>query len=121
MGTTNYILQLNEAGINDIDRVGGKNASLGEMLQNLKLLGIDIPFGFIVVADAYYRFIKYNQLDVLISTLISATDVDDLAQLKQCGGTIRRLIRDGEFPEEIKMQVADAYDALCAYYQKNGC
>jgi len=118
METTNYILQLNEAGINDIDRVGGKNASLGEMLQNLKLLGIDIPFGFIVVADAYYSFIKYNKLDVFISTIIAQTNVDDLEQLKRCGGTIRGLIRDGKFPDDIKTQIAGAYTALCAYYDK---
>ena len=71
METASYILPLNEAGLADIDKVGGKNASLGQMHQNLELLGINIPFGFIITAEAYYTFIEYNRLDKLIAGLIA--------------------------------------------------
>ncbi|PTQ94081.1 phosphoenolpyruvate synthase [Mucilaginibacter yixingensis] len=114
-----YTLKLNEAGLNDIDKVGGKNASLGQMLQNLGLLGINIPFGFIITAQAYYDFITHNHLTTHITNLISKTDVNDLVQLKQCGRTIRGLIRDGHFPQSMRTEVINAYADLCNYYGKN--
>lgn len=117
MKTDSYILPLNEAGLADIDKVGGKNASLGQMLQNLELLGINIPFGFIITAQAYYTFIEYNHLDKLIAGLIAHTDVDDLGQLKQCGRNIREMIREGRFPKELKSQITKAYASLSAYYK----
>lgn len=119
MNTANYILKLNEAGIDDIDRVGGKNASLGEMLQHLDELGIDIPFGFIITAQAYYDFLKYNGLDQAIAHIIHKTNVDDLAQLQQCGNTVRKLIGEGHFPDALRLQIERAYDSLCKYYRKN--
>lgn len=118
MKAANYILKLNEAGLNDIDLVGGKNASLGQMLQNLETLGINIPFGFIITAQAYYTFIEHNGLNQSISKLINDTDVDDLAQLKNCGQQIRTLIRAGKFPAAIESQIIGAYKNLCAYYKK---
>jgi pyruvate,water dikinase len=118
MKTANYILKLNQAGINDIDKVGGKNASLGQMLQNLDELGINIPFGYIITADAYYSFIKHNKLDNFIAELISLTDVDDLDQLKHCGHTVREVIRNGHFPQLLQEQIIAAYGDLCRYYDK---
>lgn len=119
MMAKNYILKLNEASLNDIDKVGGKNASLGQMLQNLGLLGINIPFGFIVTAEAYYEFISHNHLNTHITNLIKKTDVNDLMQLKQCGRTIRGLIREGRFPQTMRTQITTAYAELCNYYGKN--
>src|SRR6202012_4049785 len=92
-----FTLKLNEASLSDINKVGGKNASLGEMLQNLSVQGINIPGGFIVTAGAYYKFIKFNELDNAIKNIISVTDVNDLKQLKKCGAAIRKLIRNGSF------------------------
>lgn len=119
MKSANYILKLNEAGIGDIDKVGGKNASLGEMLQNLGELGVDIPFGFIITAEAYYRFIEYNKLDNVISEIISKTDVDELDQLKECGRSVREMINNGHFPDLLRSQIEVAYDRLCKYYKKD--
>lgn len=119
MKTTNYTLKLDEACLQDIELVGGKNASLGEMLQNLSLLGIRIPYGFIITAEAYYDFISHNHLDISIGQLISKTDVNDLSQLKQCGSTIREQIRNGKFPKLMEYQIDKAYTNLCNHYAKN--
>ena len=62
MKSTNYILKLEEVGHDDVPIVGGKNASLGEMLQNLPELGINIPAGFVVTVAAYKKFIELNKL-----------------------------------------------------------
>ena len=59
----NFTLPLKNVGINDIPLVGGKNASLGEMLQKLTALGVTIPDGFVVTVDAYYEYVKHNDLD----------------------------------------------------------
>jgi pyruvate,water dikinase len=67
-----YTLQLNEVGIHDIDRVGGKNASLGEMLQNLSSIGINIPNGFVITVAAYNKFIEYNNLEGIITHIVNS-------------------------------------------------
>ena len=66
-----FILGLHEAGMEDMARVGGKNASLGEMIQHLAALGIRIPAGFIITVEAYQVFISYNQLEDKISSLMA--------------------------------------------------
>ncbi|MGH2565975.1 MAG: PEP/pyruvate-binding domain-containing protein, partial [Ginsengibacter sp.] len=63
MKKNKYILNLNEVSIGDIETVGGKNASLGEMLQHLTELGVNIPNGFVVTVAAYQNFIEYNNLE----------------------------------------------------------
>jgi len=70
MKSTSLILNLNEVGMQDLEIVGGKNASLGEMIQNLSALGIAIPGGFIVTVKAYREFTSYNKLDQIIPELI---------------------------------------------------
>ena len=69
-----YILELSQVGINDIETVGGKNASLGEMIQNLSVLGIKIPNGFVVTVAAYREFLEYNNLESTISHIINSID-----------------------------------------------
>ncbi len=59
-----YIRELSEVGINDIETVGGKNASLGEMIQNITSLGINIPNGFVITVAAYREFLQYNRLEI---------------------------------------------------------
>ena len=66
-----FILELSQVGIGDIEIVGGKNASLGEMIQNLALLGINIPNGFVVTVAAYREFLKYNNLEGTIRLIIN--------------------------------------------------
>lgn len=119
MKAEKFILKLVEASITDIDLVGGKNASLGEMLQHLGSRGIMIPDGFIVTAEAYYQFISYNQLDSIIDDIVNATDIEDLQQLSACGSQVRKLIQDGRFPAIMEDQMTNAYKALCLQYSQH--
>ena len=73
-----YILNLNEDLLSDLELVGGKNASLGEMIQNLSKLGVNIPGGFAITVEAYWEFISFNKLDKKIRSLIKKMKKDDL-------------------------------------------
>ncbi|WDF75632.1 phosphoenolpyruvate synthase [Mucilaginibacter sp. KACC 22773] len=119
MKTEKFILKLTEASIDDIDIVGGKNASLGEMLQNLGGFGINIPDGFIITAAAYYHFISSNKLDEIIKQIIDETNIDDLEALMQCGASIRSLICSGEFPPVLESQIIEGYKKLSQQYNQN--
>jgi len=119
MKTEKYILKLIEASIKDVELVGGKNASLGEMLQHLDKFGISIPDGFIITAKAYYDFITYNKLDKAIKNIIDKTDVENLQQLMDCGTEIRELIRNGNFPVIMQDQIKQAYKMLILQYKQD--
>src|SRR5687768_5540244 len=80
-----YTLDLYDVTMEDLNLVGGKNASLGEMLRNLSSLGISIPFGFAVTVDAYWEFLKYNKLEGSIREIIQAIDMDNLISLRKGG------------------------------------
>jgi pyruvate,water dikinase len=112
----NFILGLDEVGIDDILRVGGKNASLGEMIRHLSKLGIRIPSGFIITVDAYQGFIFENQLDDKIISLISEIDYNNMESLRRAGLQIRNLIRNAKFPPELSKKIIDAYYLLSAEY-----
>ena len=111
-----FIMGLHEAGIRDIERVGGKNASLGEMIQHLTRLGIRIPAGFIITVDAYQVFISYNQMADKISTLIAEIDYDNIESLRRAGLQIRNLIRNTKFPPDLSTMIIEAYYQLSAQY-----
>lgn len=112
----NYIIDLNGVSLKDIELVGGKNASLGEMIQNLKTLNIRVPNGFAITVDAYYDFIKYNNLDNKIKDLVSSINEDDLITLRRTGLEVRNLIRNGVFPDELKIQIKEKYKELSSNY-----
>ena len=97
-----YILDLNNVSLNDIHVVGGKNASLGEMLQHLNTLKIKVPNGFAITVKGYYDFINHNKLDKSIRKLISKLNPNDIIALRKTGLAIRELIRNGVFPEQLK-------------------
>lgn len=78
---TDYILEFASLGMNDVDRVGGKNASLGEMIQNLSKAGVSVPGGFATTADAYRSFLAHNGLADRIAAELAKLDADDVAQL----------------------------------------
>lgn len=119
MKNEQYTMRLSEASIGDIELVGGKNASLGEMMQHLSKAGINIPDGFIVTAAAYHQFIKHNGLDRAIRQIIKDTDISDLQQLSNCGLRIRELIQNGVFPVEMQEQIMQAYKSLVLFYDDN--
>lgn len=116
MKSTSLILNLNEVGMQDLEIVGGKNASLGEMIQNLSKLGIAIPGGFIITVKAYRDFISYNKLDQIIPELIAEMKEDDIESLGLTGKKIRTLIENGSFPAELSQQIAHAYQALSDHH-----
>ncbi|MGP8215098.1 MAG: phosphoenolpyruvate synthase [Bacteroidia bacterium] len=119
MKTANYILKLEEVGHSDIQIVGGKNASLGEMLQHLTQLGINIPAGFVVTVAAYKKFIEHNNLDAIIKEIINKIDLNNIESLRRGGLQVRQLIKNGKFPDEIETQIIEAYSQLSAKYKQD--
>jgi pyruvate,water dikinase len=111
-----HLKWLNETGLNELELVGGKNASLGEMLRNLDQLGVKVPFGFVVTAQAYDHFMNSNQLYEKIQHIISETDVDNLVELRRNSLKIRNLIVDGEMPNELRLQILTYYKDLSNKY-----
>jgi pyruvate,water dikinase len=112
----NYTIDLNSVSLKDINLVGGKNASLGEMLQNLKAMDIKVPNGFAITTKAYFDFIEYNKLNEKINTLVSGIDDSNLSQLREVGSEVRQLIRNGEFSTELKNEIKSKYLELSHNY-----
>jgi len=111
-----YIVDLSKVKLSDLDLVGGKNASLGEMIQNLGELGVKIPGGFALTVEAYWEFINYNKLDEKIRSLLQKMKKDDLVSLRKTGLEIRQIIRNGEWPEELKEELKARYTKLSQQY-----
>jgi pyruvate,water dikinase len=107
---------LNQVNLDDKDIAGGKNASLGEMIQNINKLGIRVPDGFIVTTCGYIDFLNYNDLQERIAEIIDGLDYRDHIQTKRSGLKIRSLIQDGEFPKDLEEQILDYYDKLSQKY-----
>lgn len=118
MHKSDYILDLDKVGIHDIDRVGGKNASLGEMLQHLSPLGISIPNGFVIQVNAYRLFIEENQLAAAIKKEIAQIDFDNIESLRRAGLCIRQMIRNHKFPSGLSKFIIEAYTDLSRQYNQ---
>lgn len=114
MNTSSNILFFNQIGIVDIARVGGKNASLGEMYNQLNSKGIHIPKGFAITADAYRLFLKQNNFEKQLNELLQSIDTKQYSNLTSIGETARALILSGTFPNEIIDSFNEAYQKLCA-------
>ena len=96
----------------DVARVGGKNSSLGEMVAALAGQGIKVPDGFATTADAYRAFLRHNDLEARIAATLAAL-AGHRIELAEAGDRIRRMIRDGEWPEDIAGEIRAAYAELC--------
>ncbi len=107
-----YVIRLADCRIGDVGKVGGKNASLGEMIGNLAGLGIRVPGGFATTAAAYREFLQQDGLDDKIYVLLDKLDVDDIPALTKTGSEIRQMIMDTPFPGQIRDAVSAAWDAL---------
>ena len=107
---------LKNIGINDLNLVGGKNASLGEMISNLSSRGINVPNGFAITTLTYIEFIKFNNLENKINELLSDIKNDDLVSLRRNGLEIRSLIQNGDFPEIIENEIINSYVELSMQY-----
>ena len=97
-----YLKWLDETGIDEVELVGGKNASLGEMIKNLKTLNIKVPYGFVITAESYDLFMDHNNLNEKINNIINETNIDDFVDLRRNSLKIRNIIIDGEIPEKLK-------------------
>ena len=111
-----YIYKLNELSINDIDKVGGKNASLGEMIHNLDSLGIKVPGGFATTALAYRDFLKHDNLGKRINDTLHELDVDNITALTSVGAQIRNWILDTPLQSELESAIEMAYQEVIAEY-----
>lgn len=105
------IAQFDEVGRGDVARVGGKNASLGEMVQALASEGIKVPPGFATTADAYWRYVEANALKQRITALLADWETGR-STLAETGKEIRSLFLKGDWPSDIAAEIADAYRAL---------
>ena len=114
MNVSNHILFFNHISISDIAKVGGKNASLGEMYTELNPKGIGIPNGFAVTAGAYRLFREQNKIEKKLNDLLLSLDTEHYSNLVSIGETARALILSGTFPEEIIDAVNEAYQNLSA-------
>ena len=109
---SNYVLWLQELGMNDVETVGGKNASLGEMIQNLTDLGVRVPGGFATTAHAYREFLAQDNMDERIQAELDALDVDDVNTLAETGAKIRSWIMEAEFQPALDQAINEAYAKL---------
>ncbi|MFJ6653288.1 phosphoenolpyruvate synthase [Microbacterium sp. NPDC091313] len=106
------ILWFEEIGMSDLARVGGKNASLGEMVSHLSTAGVRVPRGFATTAEAYGRFLAYEGLDQRIRAAVGALDTDDVAELGRVGGLVRSWIERQPFPADLERDIRAAYASL---------
>ncbi|MEM1586708.1 MAG: phosphoenolpyruvate synthase [Candidatus Bathyarchaeia archaeon] len=105
-----YILWFDEIGVEDTPLVGGKSANLGEMVRKV---GVPVPYGFVVTAEAYRYYIEVNGLSRKITeTLKELKDPNDTETLQRVGVTIRDMIASAEMPEDLKKEIVSAYDEL---------
>ncbi len=109
---TGYTIPFSRLGMRDIETVGGKNASLGEMIGGLSQAGVRVPDGFATTAQAYRDFIAQDGLGVRIAAELAGLDVDDVARLAQSGQRIRGWILATPFPAALEREVAAACTTL---------
>ncbi|MYB89412.1 MAG: phosphoenolpyruvate synthase [Proteobacteria bacterium] len=105
-------IDLAEIGAKDGPRVGGKNASLGEMIRNLDTLGVQVPGGFATTSEAFHMYLQANGLTNKIASKLAALDVEDISRLTEVGKTIRGWVLEGELPGELQTAITEAYRGL---------
>ncbi|MHB1116049.1 phosphoenolpyruvate synthase [Sideroxydans sp.] len=109
-----YVIPFESLGIADIPEVGGKNASLGEMISSLSSSGVQVPGGFATTADAYRDFLANDGLDKRIEERLSKLDIEDVSALAEAGRTIRNWIVEAPLPKRLEDDIRSHYDKLVA-------
>lgn len=112
LNKTGYIRWFNEIGINDVPLVGGKNASLGEMVRELSAKGVKVPNGFAVTAEAYRYFLLEAKLDQKIAETLRGLDTHNIGDLRRRGLQIRQAILSATLPADLEEEIIAAYDDL---------
>ncbi|MCS4533469.1 phosphoenolpyruvate synthase [Neisseria montereyensis] len=110
----NYVIWFENLRMTDVDSVGGKNASLGEMISQLTEKGVRVPGGFATTAEAYRAFLAHNGLNERISAALAALDVEDVTELARVGKEIRQWILETPFPEQLDADIKTAWDKMVA-------
>ncbi|MBH9335334.1 phosphoenolpyruvate synthase [Pseudomonas aeruginosa] len=107
-----YVVSLDKLGVHDVEHVGGKNASLGEMISNLAGAGVSVPGGFATTAQAYRDFLEQSGLNDRIHAALDALAVDDVNALAKTGAQIRQWVMEAEFPARLDSEIRQAFAAL---------
>jgi len=111
-----YIKYFKELSLQDVEEVGGKNASLGEMYNNLTSIGVNVPNGFAVTASAYKYYLKINNLDTKLQKLFTNFNPDDINDLKTVGKKARELIINSSIPEDLEQEIITGFKSLQKEY-----
>ena len=115
-----YILWFKEISSKDVPLVGGKNASLGEMIKELSEKGIQIPDGFALTTKAYWYYLKENKVDKKLKEIFVKFDPKSLQSLKETGKAARKAILQAKFPKDLEKEIlASYYELSQKYNQKN--
>lgn len=109
-----YVVSLDKLGVHDVEHVGGKNASLGEMISNLAGAGVSVPGGFATTAQAYRDFLEQSGLNDRIHAALDVLDVDDINALTKTGAQIRQWVMEAEFPARLDSEIRTAFAAMAA-------
>ena len=114
-----FIIPFSKITMTDLPKVGGKNASLGEMIQCLSPYGIQVPDGFAVTVDAYHEYISFNSCAPLLNDILNRLDVASLDNLSEVGSACRKLLTDDVMPEPVQHAITEAYKEMEKKYGKN--
>lgn len=114
-----YVKWFEEVGTGDVALVGGKNASLGEMIRNLREKGVNVPSGFAITADAYKYVIEKAGIREKIRDTLADLDTHDMENLSTRGSKIREMVRNAPCPEDLAEEIRSAYRAMERMYGKN--
>ena len=117
MAVKKFILEFSEVSSRDTDRVGGKNAALGEMIRALKKKDVRVPDGFATTAEAFRLFVRQNKIDKKMRTKIERLKKNSKS-LAAAGKTLRALFLKGKFPAQVEEQIRQAYRELSKRYKK---
>ncbi|QSX39395.1 phosphoenolpyruvate synthase [Shewanella cyperi] len=109
-----YVLWYQELGMGDVNKVGGKNASLGEMISNLANAGVQVPGGFATTAHAFNEFLEQSGVNQKIYDILDTLDVDDVNALAKVGAQIRQWVIETPFQPELEQAIHEAYNKLSA-------
>ncbi|QBF84529.1 phosphoenolpyruvate synthase [Shewanella maritima] len=112
-----YILWYQELGMGDVNKVGGKNASLGEMISNLANAGVQVPGGFATTSHAFNEFLEQSGVNQKIFDILETLDVDDVNELAKVGAQIRQWVIETPFQPELEAAIREAYDKLSSETQ----
>ncbi|WP_436278850.1 phosphoenolpyruvate synthase [Solimonas aquatica] len=111
---TRNVLWYSELGMHDVEIVGGKNASLGEMIRNLAQSGVRVPNGFATTAEAYREFLAYEGLSARIDGMLKSLDIEDVTALARTGKAIREAVLKAPFPVALENEIRSHYEQLVA-------